>query len=388
MMPGQKRFGFLTLAISVGLLIGTTTYNFVLKNRPLPLPGALPLPGTPLPDTENDIKIRVNTVRFFHDNTELDNMTELTFHVLAVRRGEGNSARLITPGTGSPFQVPDSTTLDLSNYSLTLNEVKRDEYLHIYFLAFDEDEQDLPDELSTDMLMQQSLEFLARSLEDTGFLPQGGLAQFFIGQATGQLLDAWREADPIGEYAVTLDPNRSWWVGQTFEAPSFENNMLVNFSVFGDNEIVKPEYVFMTRDVTREVEVTRQVIREIPVTRIVIQTIVPGEPVTNAATPLPSPITLVSPLNRDYKSPIKFEWTSRGASRRFQVVATHISEGHPLIGELIQATTWTTEIPKEQFGVWEWYVVDGNGIKSAPGTFVFQPHPDKDRQSCDSELNC
>lgn len=49
--------------------------------------------------------------------------------------------------------------------------------------------------------------------------------------------------------------------------------------------------------------------------------------------------------------------------------------GYTHVGPWVRGSSWTFNIPDEQYGNWEWYVTANNGVRSEAHTFVFNPFP-------------
>ena len=98
---------------------------------------------------------------------------------------------------------------------------------------------------------------------------------------------------------------------------------------------------------------------------------------TATATNIPVPILppqLISPTHGIYQSPITFEWQGTpGAS--YQVTLRHVDSNTVHTSDWISGSSWTFDLPSEQFGNWEWFVTVRNGGRSDLRTFVFDPFP-------------
>lgn len=102
-------------------------------------------------------------------------------------------------------------------------------------------------------------------------------------------------------------------------------------------------------------------------------TLTPTATATNTPVPILPP-RLISPTHGIYQSPITFEWQGTpGAS--YQVTLRHVDSNTVHTSDWISGSSWTFDLPSEQFGNWEWYVTVRNGGRSDLRTFVFDPFP-------------
>lgn len=108
---------------------------------------------------------------------------------------------------------------------------------------------------------------------------------------------------------------------------------------------------------------------------------------TATNTPIPIlPPQLISPTHGIYQSPITFEWQGTpGAS--YQVTLRHVESNTVHTSDWISSSSWTFDLPSEQFGNWEWYVTVLNGVQSDSGTFVFDPFPSSGGSSLLGDIN-
>lgn len=336
--------------------------------------------GTPS-NAPSLISIRVEEVRFLSQVGDEDGEGELHLSTIVVRRHD-RSAKLSYPTEANYRPVRVGEPELLSDYSITINEIQPDEFLYAYFLALDEDDTDLPTSVGTDLILDSSVEALAIALDRGIQLPDSNIAGFFASWFVGNYAEWWRQADVIGVYRIDLAPRNDWLRNQTFEEISDDGNMWIRFSVIGhsvEKGSGEIDPLPGTRTHEPQLEATREILvtREIDVTRVVrvIVTRIIEVPQSSATRTTVS-IRAISPKYDEYTSPVTFEWDAGStATPPFRVVLSHPEKRFSIVGPWIGTSAWTTEIPKEQFGNWEWYLETLNGQRSETVPFVFNPHP-------------
>jgi hypothetical protein len=91
--------------------------------------------------------------------------------------------------------------------------------------------------------------------------------------------------------------------------------------------------------------------------------------------------TLVFPeQGGTYQSPITFQWQGTLSSGQAYLISVwHIESGSKLQSEPLYTTSWTTDLPGEKVGEWEWSVsiVQGRtvAVTSEEWRFWFDPFP-------------
>lgn len=106
-------------------------------------------------------------------------------------------------------------------------------------------------------------------------------------------------------------------------------------------------------------------------------TVTPTPPPTATETPRPAIVPtpgLVSPVGGEHKNPITFSWNS-APGVTYQVTVRNPSTGTTYTSGWISGSTWSAELPAEQYGAWEWFVSTRAGTKSVLATFFFNPVP-------------
>lgn len=89
--------------------------------------------------------------------------------------------------------------------------------------------------------------------------------------------------------------------------------------------------------------------------------------------PTDAPPSLVAPAHGTYKSPITFVWS--GSPRlSYEVTLRNVDRGIEHRSGRVTGDRWSFDIPADQFGNWEWWVIDSSGRTSPIGSFVFDPH--------------
>lgn len=95
---------------------------------------------------------------------------------------------------------------------------------------------------------------------------------------------------------------------------------------------------------------------------------------------------LLSPEHDIYQSPIAFEW-EYVPNTEYQVTLQHSERSIVHKSEWIQGSSWTFDIPSDQYGNWEWFVTSEHGGVSEIGTFVFNPFPNSGPNYPTGDLN-
>lgn len=355
-----------------------------------------PLPDGPALKPLHSVVVRVDSVEFMQDVGDDDGVGELSLHTLAIRR-QGRSGKLSYPTDGNPLVVYPHQIVPLNKFSLQIEAIEAGEIVEIYFLALDEDKmQSIEQSIATDLALNIAVESMGQLLSAGAKLPYANLATFFADFYFGNLADWWETADFIGIYRLRIDPDNFERIDRAYDEISFDGNMRIKFAIlsgYTSQEVPVTREVMVTRevDVTREVPVTRnvEVTREVPVIREVVvgpvtevTRIVPA--VQPVVCPAPSGQTLictaisiiqpVQPVAGEYPNPVTFRWNG-SLSNAYKVYLVHPESGARHESEWIQDIRWTFDIPKEQFGHWQWFVVDDLGRRSDNIHFVFNPHP-------------
>jgi len=103
---------------------------------------------------------------------------------------------------------------------------------------------------------------------------------------------------------------------------------------------------------------------------------------TPTATLIPVPIAtpeLAAPSKGSASgNPITFRWSgSLGVSQAYQVTARHTESGHVTRSELLTGQSWTTDLPGDRYGEWDWMVsvVQGGRTVTASSKWRFWFNP-------------
>lgn len=340
-----------------------------------------PLPDGPAIKPLRSIVVRVDSVEFLQDVGDDGDAGELSLHTLAVRR-RGRSAKLSYPTEGNPISIYPHQVIRLDQYSLQIESLEPGESIEVYFLALDEDDSSsIEKDIATDFAINVAMESLSLLLSEGAQLPYVNLATFFADRFFGNLAAWWKVADFIGIYRIRIDSDDYERLDRAYDEWSIDGNMRIRFAVLSG-------YTTQEVSVTHEIEVTRlaEVTREVQMTRIVeVTRIVPGPQVCSELTAEVARCTsvtftsnevlqIVQPTHGEYQNPITFRWNG-SPWVQYKVYLFHPESGIRHESDWIQDVHWNFDIPKEEFGNWEWYVVDKHGRESEKSVFVFNPHP-------------
>ena len=171
---------------------------------PAVTPGRAPAPVGPASPSYDSAYVRVDSVTVESDVSDLDGRGEFFFCMLATRQS-GESAKLVFPGNGT-YPIRPGTNISLNRFFLGIDNLQPEERVAIYFLGFDEDAQTTWDEEITDLALDGGLMILEAGMSELlGKFPGGGFVSYIIHKASGEILEWWREADVLGEYAFVMD---------------------------------------------------------------------------------------------------------------------------------------------------------------------------------------
>jgi len=193
------------------------------------IPGKAP---TRVPDTPivvgpaeaflNNLAIRIDSVQILKDDGDHGSGGEVYFAIL-VRRESGESAKLLLPGNGI-LAASVGDALELSAFSLAVNEVQERERIDVYLLGFESD-QDTWD----DRLANRALDGVVLVIEE--LVPGDSLLKFGYKVLAGDELRWWEAEDSLGECWFVLDERNNWLQGQQYYAQSANENLDIAFTV-------------------------------------------------------------------------------------------------------------------------------------------------------------
>lgn len=226
-------------------LLSVLVLFLVACSSPEPVAPQTPLVIGPASQTPRNLSIRVDKVLINADEGDIFGPSEVYFELLVIRR-EGKSVRIKYPGNGTfPNSGPDA--INLNDFSLTVNQIKPNETVLLYFLAFEEDELSIAEETAASTAMEGTMELLEQKLTEDGGealakqLGRGAsLGSFIITTVAGVALEWWQQADLLGDYAVLLTPENNWLIQQrTWTGQNPANNMVVYFSFLSDLPVIQ-----------------------------------------------------------------------------------------------------------------------------------------------------
>lgn len=209
-----------------------------------PTPPQTPLIIGPASQTSGNLSVRVDKVLLDATGGDTFGPSEVYFELMVIRR-DGKSVRVKYPGNGT-FSNAGLDDINLNDFSLTINQIRPDETVLLYFLAFEEDELSLVEEASVSAAMDGTMELLEQKLTEDGGealakqLGRGAsLATFVVTTVAGVALEWWQQADLLGDYAVLLTPENNWLIQQrTWTGQNPASNMVVYFSFLADLPVV------------------------------------------------------------------------------------------------------------------------------------------------------
>lgn len=185
---------------------------------------------------QENLSVRLDYVRILEADGDAIGSNEVYFAILVVRPDQPppmNSAKLIMPGDGTLHGVNNGDIVKLGGFGIQLENVEPDEIIHVFFLGIDEDENN-PQRQLAEGAFQVTLDLLS------GAVPAGGLVKFMLSQTIGQagdkVLDWWREADVIGEYAFTVKGTDHPLIGKQSRVSSNNGNLEFYFSLIPNTE--------------------------------------------------------------------------------------------------------------------------------------------------------
>lgn len=152
--------------------------------------------------SSNNISIRLDQV-YFHHQEGVSRDIKKAFFTILVARSAGQSAKLLIPGDGYIEMRPNSA-IKLNDFSITINNVKPDETIHVYFVAFNEDKDD-PQLLLASVALDATTFILGEAPH-----PLTKISAYALEKLGGSALDWWAEADILGEHSLNLSPYDDW----------------------------------------------------------------------------------------------------------------------------------------------------------------------------------
>jgi hypothetical protein len=163
-----------------------------------------------------DLSIKINDVRILNNDYDNGNGAEAYFVIFVTREyGQVRQAKLMIPPDSNPIFLRTNEKLDLSGYSLGINNIQDnyDEEISLYILGFDSDEQSELTNLALDAALAIA--------EDA--IPGSSFTKFVLGRLSGNALAWWQNEDLLGEYSLILNKSNNWLEGTHLEMSSNEN---------------------------------------------------------------------------------------------------------------------------------------------------------------------
>jgi hypothetical protein len=181
----------------------------------------------------NNINFRIDSIRVLEDDGDSGNGGEFIFALLATRQANQKSAKLLMPGEGSYF-VETGKNISLQDFSMSVNDVKSNEKIYFYFLGIEDDE--LTPEANN--LAELAIGLTVALLGELKH-PVASVSAFALENLVGEGLEWWQEADVMGEYAVVLEPNNHWLVGNQYRELSTNGNIEITYTILSSSDIEK-----------------------------------------------------------------------------------------------------------------------------------------------------
>lgn len=206
---------------TVFLLISCGGTSSTVSNGSSTRVGAAFLPSA------NSINLRLDWIEIEDSNGDLLGPSEVMIQLFVIRTNN-NSRLLQAPSTGN-YSMDGNGRIRLNDYYIGIDNLMENEEVLVYVLALDKDELNPASEIGTGAALEGGLRALEKGLEQ-GQLGQrlagrASLVTFIISQVADIVLDWWKQADIIGEYAFILDPQSSAYEVAT-------ENMRLQFSTF------------------------------------------------------------------------------------------------------------------------------------------------------------
>lgn len=189
--------------------------------------------------TPGDLSIRLDWVRLHGVKADIFGNGQAQVVVLLVRPAtsdspNGDSRKLVAPGQHTYAIGSDWTHIDLSGFSLTANHVQEDESMVLAVIVLDVDDpnvlQSEEASFAIDSIVAALSELLAGGLKSMG---ASSPVAFVLGLLPSAAVQWWQSPDVVAAYWMELTPENNWYKGTSQQAPDAENNVLVQFSIYG-----------------------------------------------------------------------------------------------------------------------------------------------------------
>jgi hypothetical protein len=169
----------------------------------------------------NNISLTINSIMLINDDNDSNNNAEAYFVIFSTREyGDIKKSKLFLPPNTEPIQFAVGDTLNLSNYSLSINNILDNENVSIFLLGFDSDDQgDL-----TNFAIDAALAVAEEAIPGSSFV------KFILSRVSGSALDWWQNEDLLGEYSLVLSRENEWMQG-THSVYSSNSNLQITFSI-------------------------------------------------------------------------------------------------------------------------------------------------------------